>query len=88
MSEKAKLFQIQGVAVLIVIIGYVGLTAYALIRWNDIVSASLVTGFVLFAQSTAHGFFDWLNSGKNGNGHRTADGRRRSERHKVETTKL
>ena len=64
MSDRSKLLHVQGAAVLIVIVGYVALTFYSLVRWNAEISAALVTGFVIFAQSITRGFFEWLNNGK------------------------
>ena len=64
MSNKDKLFQVQGIAVLAVVIGYLGLTFYSLVRWNAEISSALVTGFVIFAQSLTRNFFEWLNNGK------------------------
>mgnify|MGYP001605681476 CR=1 FL=1 len=68
MNGRAALFQIQGISVLIIIVGYVALTFYSLIRWNAEISAALVTGFVLFAQTIVRGFFEWLNTVKPTNG--------------------
>ena len=69
MSDRSKLLHVQGAAVLIVIVGYVALTFYSLVRWNTEISAALVTGFVIFAQSITRGFFEWLNNGKENGKH-------------------
>jgi hypothetical protein len=57
-----KLFETQSVILVVIVVGYVGLTAYALIAWNSEISSALVTGFALMAQRAVGDFFAWLHA--------------------------
>jgi hypothetical protein len=56
-----RLLETQSVVLIVIVVGYVGLTAYSLVRWNTEVSSALVTGFALMAQRAVGDFFVWLH---------------------------
>ena len=64
-NPKQHLFRAEGVVVLIMAIGYLGLTFYSLWKWNEAVSGALITGFALFAQKAIADFFALVNSEAN-----------------------
>lgn len=57
---KSHAFRVEGIVVLIMAGGYLTLTILSLIKWNEAISASLVTGFCLFAQSSVSSYFRFV----------------------------
>ena len=57
------LVKVEGAIMLVIVLSYCGITAFCLYQWNDH-SGAVITGFVLFAQSTCRRFFDWLQNQK------------------------
>ena len=58
---KRSQLSVQNALMLIVTLGYVGLVFMLCIQWNDQLAGTVITGFVLFAQTTVRRFFDHLN---------------------------
>jgi hypothetical protein len=54
---------ILGIIVLMLTLAYIGLTFYSIVNWNETVSATLIGGFIAFAQSTIRRAFDLFKAG-------------------------
>lgn len=54
---KNPLVRYEGFIVIVLALGYIGMTFYSLVRWNEAISGALVTGFALFAQESLKSFW-------------------------------
>lgn len=61
-NGKGHLFRAEGTLVIILALGYLGLTAFSLWKWNEAVSGALITGFAIFAQKAIGSFFDLVSA--------------------------
>lgn len=50
----------ESLIVVLLTVAYIGLTFFAMWKWNTEISAALVTGFVLYAQKVCQSFFEMV----------------------------